>query len=231
MTGFLMSGWRYPTAEISVPVAYRWATVVDPSPLTIQLDGDTLPLASVPDSLVDPALLTLGDRVWVQLHGRKVIVLGSARPFTYGPTGNMIRVAFTTGYGYGAGVWQGLQNGVQVELHGDPTAWSSVFGSVGVTVRDAGVYALTYTMYASDSSGEIQGRIANITTGAVLMAGPATPTWTSTFTVAGSAWLAAGTSIQAQLYNQSGLTNVKADGTDGYPVGLTVHQVFRAPTV
>lgn len=63
---------------VSAPVtdSFRWATVVQFDPLTIRMDGDSVPLASVPDSVVDPALMDEGSRVWVQIHGRRVIVLG-----------------------------------------------------------------------------------------------------------------------------------------------------------
>lgn len=53
---------------------FRWATVTTTSPFSIMFDGDTDPLASVPDSLI-PAP-PLGARVWCQLYGRRVIILG-----------------------------------------------------------------------------------------------------------------------------------------------------------
>lgn len=59
--------------------AYRWATVMDVSPLTILFDGDTVPLGTAPDSLVGD--LALDDRVWCQLFGRRVIILGKG--YTY----------------------------------------------------------------------------------------------------------------------------------------------------
>jgi hypothetical protein len=61
-----------------VETRFHWATVVNPSPLSIQLDGDTTPLPLVPDTLVDPTGLLPYSRVWVQLQGRNVIVLGMA---------------------------------------------------------------------------------------------------------------------------------------------------------
>lgn len=59
------------------PNTYRWATVTVSSPLQIQLDGDSLPLPLVPESLLagDPAV---SSRVWVQLFGLRVIVLGTS---------------------------------------------------------------------------------------------------------------------------------------------------------
>lgn len=59
--------------------SFKWATVVTNIPLSIQLDGDTAPLALVPDSLVDPWTLVPGDRVRVELSMRKVVVHGASK--------------------------------------------------------------------------------------------------------------------------------------------------------
>lgn len=79
--------------------SFKWATVTDTDPLTIQLDGDTAPLALVPESLVDPLTLAVNDRVRVELSMRKCVIHGlvgggidaffSARP----PARNLIRNA------------------------------------------------------------------------------------------------------------------------------------------
>lgn len=63
-----------PLIESDPVDTYRWATVEAVNPLSIRLDGDTLPLPMVPECL---ALVESGNRVWVQLYGRRVIVLGS----------------------------------------------------------------------------------------------------------------------------------------------------------
>ena len=57
--------------------AFRWATVTTASPLRIKLDGDANQLPFVPEVLDDPTL-EVNQRVWVQLYGRRVIVLGSS---------------------------------------------------------------------------------------------------------------------------------------------------------
>lgn len=54
---------------------YRWATVTQLAPIRIRLDGDTLPVESTPDALCP---LQVGDRVWVQFHGRAMIILGAS---------------------------------------------------------------------------------------------------------------------------------------------------------
>jgi hypothetical protein len=55
---------------------YRWAEVLAVSPLSIRLDGDDEALPMVPDTLVGNLLV--GDRVWCQLYGRLVVILGEA---------------------------------------------------------------------------------------------------------------------------------------------------------
>lgn len=57
---------------------FKWATVRNLSPLAIQLDGDPAPLALIPDTLVDPQLLSVGSRVRVELSLRKVVIHGVA---------------------------------------------------------------------------------------------------------------------------------------------------------
>lgn len=64
--------------------SFRWGTVVNNSPLSVILDGDSWPLVATPDTLVDPRTLSEGDRVWVQLYSRRVIVVGTANPREYG---------------------------------------------------------------------------------------------------------------------------------------------------
>lgn len=56
--------------------SFKWATVRGVDPLSIQLDGDGGPLALIPDTLVDPAELSVGDRVRVELSLRKVVIHG-----------------------------------------------------------------------------------------------------------------------------------------------------------
>lgn len=53
---------------------YRWATVTGIGPLRIRLDGEAEPLAATPAAICP---LQLGDRVWVQIHGRQMVVLGA----------------------------------------------------------------------------------------------------------------------------------------------------------
>lgn len=72
-----------PAAPTQADNVYRWGTVTAVSPLQVRLDGDAVPLASRPDSLVDR--LTVGQRVWCQIYRRRVLVLGSAcQPQDYG---------------------------------------------------------------------------------------------------------------------------------------------------
>lgn len=56
--------------------SFKWGTVTGTSPLGVQLDGDTAPLALIPDSLVDPLELWVDARVRVELSLRKVVIHG-----------------------------------------------------------------------------------------------------------------------------------------------------------
>lgn len=57
---------------------YRWATVTGVAPLEVRFDGDTDPLGIPPDSLAGS--LDIGTRVWCQLIGRRVLILGTGYP-------------------------------------------------------------------------------------------------------------------------------------------------------
>lgn len=50
------------------PDLWVWATVTQTSPLRIVLDGETQALDGSPDTLVDPATLSVGVRVRVHLE-------------------------------------------------------------------------------------------------------------------------------------------------------------------
>lgn len=64
--------------SVSDITSFKWASVMANNPLSIKLDGDTAALALIPDSLVDPLSLSVGDRVRVELSLRKVVVHGVA---------------------------------------------------------------------------------------------------------------------------------------------------------
>lgn len=66
--------------------SFKWATVYGTNPLSIKLDGDTAPLALVPESLVDPLLLAPGARVRVELSLRKCVVHGVSQGGLRGTT-------------------------------------------------------------------------------------------------------------------------------------------------
>lgn len=53
--------------------SYRYGTVTGMNPLRVRLDGDITAVDSTPATIVQ---VSLGDRVYVQLHMRKMIVLG-----------------------------------------------------------------------------------------------------------------------------------------------------------
>jgi hypothetical protein len=72
--GGIGSGSKALLAPQAQEDAYRWATVTRVNPtIRVRLDGDNTEMPVTPDCLT---LVTLGDRVWVQMFGRRVIILG-----------------------------------------------------------------------------------------------------------------------------------------------------------
>lgn len=57
--------------------SWRWATVTSTSPLRVRFDGPGDPLDITPE-VFEHVTITLGARVWCQLHGRALIIHGAA---------------------------------------------------------------------------------------------------------------------------------------------------------
>lgn len=57
---------------------FTWATVTATGPLRIRLDGDSSALGFTPESLVDPALLAVSDRVRVELANNRPLIIGAS---------------------------------------------------------------------------------------------------------------------------------------------------------
>lgn len=55
---------------------YTWATVTQASPLRIQLDGESTPLPLTPDSLQAGNVWSVGDRVYIQIASRRMVIIG-----------------------------------------------------------------------------------------------------------------------------------------------------------
>jgi hypothetical protein len=64
--------------DLTDMTSFTWATVKTVGPLSIQLDGDSAPLALIPETLIDPLELLVGSRVRVELSLRKVVIHGVA---------------------------------------------------------------------------------------------------------------------------------------------------------
>lgn len=85
---------------------WTWATVTNGNPLRIRLDGDDDPLDITPDCLyADPVV---GQRVWVQMTGRRVIVHAAARGGTGadGTTDGYADAVATFTFAVAAKTWQ-----------------------------------------------------------------------------------------------------------------------------
>ena len=76
MNGWGMGAPTGPAAPTEPESSWRWATVTQASPLRIKFDGQSAPLPVTPDTLVGG--LVVGDRVWVQIYGRRPIIHGRA---------------------------------------------------------------------------------------------------------------------------------------------------------
>ena len=70
-----------------------WGTVTDTSPLRVTLDGDTTELPFTPDSLVDPLVFAVNDRVRCDLAGRRLVIVGRAGGSTVTPPNASTTVA------------------------------------------------------------------------------------------------------------------------------------------
>lgn len=65
------------------PDRFAWATVTAIDPIRVRLDGEATPLDIDPDSLIDIGWLDVDRRVWCQIHGRRVLILGQSGKDTY----------------------------------------------------------------------------------------------------------------------------------------------------
>lgn len=81
--------------DIRDMTSFKWATVTGTSPLAIKLDGDTAALALIPDSLIDPLSLIVGDRVRVELSQRKVVIHGRSAGTTATVAGEIKMIAMS----------------------------------------------------------------------------------------------------------------------------------------
>lgn len=106
--------------------SFEWATVINPNPLTIQLDGQTTTLPGEPSTLVPVSALLPYTRVWVQRHGKRRIVLGLA-----GGGNPWIPVTMDSGFSSSAG------QPLQVKLDGSGLV--DVHGRISMTGFTSGM--------------------------------------------------------------------------------------------
>lgn len=95
--------------------AFRWATVTQADPLRIRLDGDTVALTFTPESLLQ-VVPAVDQRVWVQLYGRRVIVLGVSEAT---PTPPLILPAYQS--------YDPKLNNITLGTGGTKTGWYSEY--------------------------------------------------------------------------------------------------------
>jgi hypothetical protein len=105
---------------------FRWATVTSTSPLRVRLDGEVAAVPATPDTLFSPAALHVNERVWVQMFGRRLIILGVAN------------------FGGGAPVY-GTAYQTTVTINSTSTTPVTL---CSFTLPSAGVYDITYVARA-----------------------------------------------------------------------------------
>ncbi len=136
--------------DIGDVTSFKWATVTAISPLAIRMDGDTVALALVPESLVDPLSLSVGSRVRVELTLRKVVIHGAAGGASSLPAGTIAQFA-----GFVAPTGYLLCQGQSLVRATYPTLYSALFASMGtvtVTIAAPGVFTkATHGLQIGDS--------------------------------------------------------------------------------
>lgn len=113
---------------------YRWATVTQLDPLRVRFDGDTAPIPVTPETLISPTLLVVGSRVWVQMFGRRLIVLGAAG----GETEDTGWVDLTPAAGFTSNAAQVRRIGKLVRFHGSFTGTLAATTTTQIATVPAG---------------------------------------------------------------------------------------------
>lgn len=144
-----------PTAPPEQTVKPRWGTVTQMSPLRVKLDGDDTALPVTPASLVPSGLTRPGDRVWVVLNGRQLIVIGA-----WGGTSELVtRVQLTANFDTGGDVWSVIPWGAVVL--DDTSAWT--LSNPSVITTPPGVTRAKATLYTAwTPSDAAPGRFSQI---------------------------------------------------------------------
>ena len=107
--------------------SFKWATVTSSAPLRIRLDGDDVPIDGMPDTLVDPASLTIGSRVLLLRQKRRTTIIGQGGGDSGGiPTATYIEYGGT----------DTLDPAIWLPAEGQAvsrTTYARLFGKIGVT--------------------------------------------------------------------------------------------------
>ena len=109
--------------------SWHWATVTSLSPFRVRLDGEASELLAVPENLTGAAR-TVGERVWVQRYGRRLLVHGGPEVFDTG----WIQTGWTLGTGWTSESYQSwvalayrVKNGIcWVNGTAKKTSWSAM---------------------------------------------------------------------------------------------------------
>mgnify|MGYP003587150841 CR=1 FL=1 len=148
---------------------WRWATVTATGPVRVRLDGDSQELGASPEWLVAGAAPAVGLRVWVQMFGRRVLVVGAAGPgaqATYAPHALDLAPAAATG----GSPWRATPAGVRWESRivlsglGRGTTWTST----GVWELTPPVDGTSVPGFGGAGSGPVAGGLVPLAAGEML---------------------------------------------------------------
>lgn len=211
--------------------SWTWATVTQASPLRVRLDGEVDPLDIAPDCLFPSPVI--GQRVWVQLTGRRVIVHSASggTPGGVVPIGMGLKAA-STNAAVGNTAW--VRPGLGLDFSfGNISASSS-----SIVIDTAGYYQLEAGLiYEAGTGTTVTRRIMRVEsyTGADPGIGNGArhvyvDAWVQNngrWTATGSrlAYLAVGTTVRIATYQASGATLNISNSTDAFPAYLSAHRV------
>lgn len=109
---------------------FRWGRITDTDPLRVRLDGDSTALPYTPDSLIDPLMLAVGDRVRCEWSELRVIVHGrqaGSSPLTEWA----VKGGPSSYYSPYVNIWaKGIDSGGSIDAHTNPA--SIVIGETGI---------------------------------------------------------------------------------------------------
>lgn len=183
--------------------SWHWCTVASIDPLLVQLDGDEAPLLTPPENLVGK-MLSVGDRVWAQRYGRRLLLHG--KPFNGQQVAHVAQLNGANG---------SIGNNSVTRVTGYSNSRVSgrylYVGSYSIGVSRSAWYEVTGAIrWAYNSAGRRQLRVVDLSTGDGLAyserAAGGISTWEGMTASSGPVYLQSGTTVEMQGWQSSGTT-------------------------